>query len=98
MKKLLNWEMNLTNPWWQPVTLTQTIVLSYNDADVLTGCFEARGRDIAAVIAEPAPANMGVVPPAPGFNATIREVSAAHGALMIADEVLTGFRVGPAGF
>ena len=72
----------------------QTIVLPYNDADALTGCFEARGRDIAAVIAEPAPANMGVVPPAPGFNATIREVSAAHGALMIADEVLTGFRVG----
>ena len=76
----------------------QTIVLPYNDADALIGCFEARGRDIAAVIAEPAPANMGVVPPAPGFNATIREVSAAHGALMIADEVLTGFRVGPAGF
>lgn len=76
---------------------SQTIVLPYNDVDALRECFAARGEEIAAVITEPAPANMGIVPPAPGLNAAIREVSAAHGALMIADEVLSGFRVGPAG-
>ncbi|PHP53344.1 glutamate-1-semialdehyde 2,1-aminomutase [Actinomyces ruminis] len=76
----------------------QTLVLPYNDVSALEECFAARGQEIAAVITEPAPANMGVVPPAPGFNAAIRRVTAAHGALMIADEVLSGFRVGPAGF
>ncbi|SDM30677.1 aminotransferase class III-fold pyridoxal phosphate-dependent enzyme [Actinomyces ruminicola] len=76
----------------------QTLVLPYNDVESLEACFAARGQEIAAVITEPAPANMGVVPPAPGFNAAIRRVTAAHGALMIADEVLSGFRVGPAGF
>ncbi|SPT54312.1 Glutamate-1-semialdehyde 2,1-aminomutase [Actinomyces bovis] len=75
-----------------------TIVLPYNDVAALEECFAARGEQIAAVITEPAPANMGIVPPAPGFNAAIRRVTAAYGALMIADEVLTGFRVGPAGF
>ncbi|EJN85195.1 aminotransferase class III-fold pyridoxal phosphate-dependent enzyme, partial [Actinomyces naeslundii] len=54
--------------------------------------------EIAAVITEGAPANMGIVPPAPGFNAAIRRITAEHGALMILDEVLTGFRVGPAGW
>ncbi|MDU0349676.1 glutamate-1-semialdehyde 2,1-aminomutase [Actinomyces sp. MRS3W] len=76
----------------------QTLVLPYNDVAALEECFAARGEEIAAVITEPAPANMGVVPPAPGFNAAIRRVTAEHGALMIADEVLSGFRVGPAGF
>ena len=76
----------------------QTIVLPYNDVAALEECFAGRGGEIAAVITEPAPANMGIVPPEPGFNAAIRHVSAAHGALMIADEVLSGFRVGPAGF
>ena len=57
----------------------------------------AEGR-IAAVITEASPANMGVVPPDPGFNAGLREITRAHGALMIFDEVLTGFRVDPAGY
>ena len=81
----------------QPVA-AQTIVLPYNDVAALEECFAARGEEIAAVILEGAPANMGIVPPAPGFNESVRRVTAAHGALMIADEVLTGFRVGPAGF
>ncbi|OKL54544.1 glutamate-1-semialdehyde-2,1-aminomutase [Bowdeniella nasicola] len=76
----------------------QTLVLPYNDVDALEAVFAERGSDIAAVITEAAPANMGVVPPAPGFNAAIRELTAKHGALMILDEVLTGFRVGPAGW
>ena len=76
----------------------QTIVLPYNDVAALETCFAERGGEIAAVITEGAPANMGIVPPAPGFNAAIRRVTAEHGALMILDEVLTGFRVGPAGW
>ncbi len=76
----------------------QTIVLPYNDVAALETCFAERGPEIAAVITEGAPANMGIVPPAPGFNAAIRRVTAEHGALMILDEVLTGFRVGPAGW
>lgn len=75
----------------------QTLVLPYNDVAALEACFAQRGSEIAAVIVEPAPANMGIVPPRPGFNAAIRRVTAAAGALMIADEVLSGFRVGPAG-
>lgn len=75
-----------------------TIVLPYNDVEALRGCFEERGHDIAAVITESCPANMGIVPPAPGFNRAIREITREHGALMITDEVLTGFRVSAAGF
>ena len=76
----------------------QTIVLPYNDVTALETCFAERGAEIAAVITEGAPANMGIVPPAPGFNAAIHRITAEHGALMILDEVLTGFRVGPAGW
>ena len=76
----------------------QTIVVPYNDVAALEACFAERGPEIAAVITEGAPANMGIVPPAPGFNAAIRRITAEHGAVMILDEVLTGFRVGPAGW
>ena len=82
-----------------PATVAaQTIVLPYNDVAALEACFAERGAEIAAVITEGAPANMGIVPPAPGLNAAIRRITAEHGALMILDEVLTGFRVGPAGW
>lgn len=74
-----------------------TIVLPYGDEEALEECFTARGDDIAAVICEAAPANMGVVDPG-SFNAAIRRITLAHGALMILDEVLTGFRVGPGGW
>ncbi|MFT3875863.1 MAG: glutamate-1-semialdehyde 2,1-aminomutase [Propioniciclava sp.] len=75
-----------------------TIVLPYNDVAALEEVFAARGAEIACVITEAAPANMGVVTPLPGFNEAIRRITREHGALMIFDEVLTGFRVGPAGW
>ncbi|AXE37886.1 glutamate-1-semialdehyde 2,1-aminomutase [Acidipropionibacterium virtanenii] len=75
-----------------------TLVLPYNDEAALRAAFQARGDEIAGVIVEASAANMGVVPPRPGFNAAIRRITAEHGALMIVDEVLTGFRCGPSGF
>lgn len=79
-------------------TAAETIVLPYNDVAALEETFALQGERIAAVITEAVPANMGVVPPAPGFNEAIRRETAEHGALMIFDEVMTGFRVGPAGW
>lgn len=76
----------------------QTIVLPYNDADAVRAAFEAHPGQIAAVITEAAAANMGVVAPEPGFNAFLAEAAREHGALLIADEVLTGFRVHEAGW
>ncbi len=79
-------------------TAAQTIVVPYNDPDALEAAFAAHPDQIAAVITEPAPANMGVVPPRDGFNAFLREITRRHGALLIFDEVLTGFRVGYRGW
>ena len=79
-------------------TAAATIVLPYNDLDAVRRVFAQHGDRIAAVITEAAPANMGVVAPLPGFNAGLAEVCRANGALFILDEVLTGFRVGPAGW
>jgi glutamate-1-semialdehyde 2,1-aminomutase len=76
----------------------ETIVLPYNDLAAVEAAFAEHGPTIAAIITEAAPANMGVVPPGPGFNAALARIAHAHGALLIQDEVLTGFRVGPAGW
>ncbi|GAT71597.1 glutamate-1-semialdehyde aminotransferase [Microbacterium sp. HM58-2] len=76
----------------------QTLVIDYNDPEALDAVFAEHGERIAAVIVEASAANMGVVAPEPGFNRLIAETAHAHGALMILDEVLTGFRVHPAGF
>src|SRR3954447_15834101 len=75
-----------------------TIVLPYNDVAAVETAFEQHGDDIACVITEAAAANMGVVAPLTGFNATLRRLTAAHGALLVIDEVMTGFRVSPAGW
>ncbi|WP_308249805.1 glutamate-1-semialdehyde 2,1-aminomutase [Sphaerisporangium fuscum] len=75
-----------------------TIVLPYNSPEEVTEAFREYGDQIACVITEACPANMGVVPPLPGFNALLRELCTAHGALLIMDEVLTGFRVSAAGW
>ncbi|WP_329089034.1 MULTISPECIES: glutamate-1-semialdehyde 2,1-aminomutase [unclassified Streptosporangium] len=75
-----------------------TVVLPYNSVEAVTEAFQTFGADIACVITEACPANMGVVPPLEGFNATLRELCTAHGALLIVDEVLTGFRVSESGW
>ena len=77
---------------------SDTIVLPYNDADAVSAVFAARGDAIACVITEACPANMGVVPPAPGFNALLASLCRSSGAVLIMDEVLTGFRVSPSGW
>lgn len=76
----------------------QTIVLPYNDIAAVQAAFAARGQEIAAVITEAAPGNMGVVPPEPGFTAALRRITREHGALLISDEVMTGFRCSAAGW
>lgn len=79
-------------------TAAETIVLPYNDEDAVRVAFAAHPGEIAAVITEAAPCNMGVVTPAPGFNKFLSQVTKENGALFIFDEVLTGFRVSSAGY
>ena len=82
-----------------PAAITAcTIVLPYNDFEALEACFTERGQEIAGVIFEGAPANMGSVPPLAGWNERIRSLCTRYGAVMILDEVLTGFRVSSAGW
>jgi glutamate-1-semialdehyde 2,1-aminomutase len=76
----------------------ETIVLPYNDPAAVEAVFAQAGNEIAAIITEAVPGNMGVVPPAPGFNAVLAEIAHRHGALLILDEVLTGFRVARGGW
>jgi glutamate-1-semialdehyde 2,1-aminomutase len=75
-----------------------TLVLPYNDALAVRQAFVEHGSRIACVITEACPANMGVVPPTAGFNDLLAEVCREHGALLIMDEVLTGFRVTASGW
>ena len=74
-----------------------TLTAPFNDLEAVRRLFSARGGEIAAVIVEPVSGNMGVVPPAPGFLAGLRELCRTHGALLIFDEVITGFRVARGG-
>jgi glutamate-1-semialdehyde 2,1-aminomutase len=73
------------------------LVVPYNDLDAVTRTFDRAGADIAAVIVEPVAANMGVVPPEPGFLDRVRALCTRFGALLIFDEVITGFRLGSGG-
>jgi glutamate-1-semialdehyde 2,1-aminomutase len=75
-----------------------TLVLPYNDRGSVLAAFEAHPGRIAAIITEAAGANAGVLAPEDGFNRLLLETAHAHGALLIVDEVLTGFRVSPAGW
>jgi glutamate-1-semialdehyde 2,1-aminomutase len=74
-----------------------TLVAEFNDPDSVERLLDANPGAVAAVIVEPVAGNMGVVPPAPGFLARLRALADAHGALLVFDEVITGFRVGPGG-
>ncbi|MGA8005948.1 MAG: glutamate-1-semialdehyde 2,1-aminomutase [Burkholderiales bacterium] len=78
-------------------TAAQTLVLGYNDAAAVRELFAMRGAEIAGVIVEPVAGNMNLVLPAPGFLETLREVCVRHGAVLIFDEVMTGFRVATGG-
>ncbi|MFZ1909442.1 MAG: glutamate-1-semialdehyde 2,1-aminomutase [Burkholderiales bacterium] len=78
-------------------TAAQTVVLGYNDSAAARELFAARGPEIAGVIVEPVAGNMNLVLPAPGFLETLREECTRHGAVLIFDEVMTGFRVATGG-
>jgi glutamate-1-semialdehyde 2,1-aminomutase len=75
-----------------------TVVLPYNNVAAVEEVFARFGDEIACVITEAAAGNMGMVPPLPGFNAELRRITAAHGALLVVDEVMTGFRVSRSGW
>jgi glutamate-1-semialdehyde 2,1-aminomutase len=74
-----------------------TMTAAFNDPDEVGALFAQRGGEIACVIVEPVAANMGVVPPAPGFLQALRDLCDASGALLVFDEVITGFRIGYGG-
>lgn len=76
-----------------PELAKNTLNLPYNSTNQVKELFEAEGNGIACVIVEPVAGNMGVVPPQPGFLKLLREITTKHGALLIFDEVITGFRV-----
>jgi glutamate-1-semialdehyde 2,1-aminomutase len=82
-----------TSPGITERTARDTIVAPYNSLDAVRKIFGEAGDDIAAIIVEPWAGNMGLVPPLPGFLEGLREISASRGALLIFDEVITGFRV-----
>lgn len=82
-----------TSPGVPASTAAQTLTLPYNDAQAVADCFAAQGDQIACVIVEPVAGNMNCVPPAEGFLQTLREQCSQHGAVLIFDEVMTGFRV-----
>ncbi|MEW6446754.1 MAG: glutamate-1-semialdehyde 2,1-aminomutase [Bacillota bacterium] len=86
-----------TSPGVPASVAGDTITAPYNDLETVGRIFELEGKQIAAVILEPVAGNMGVVPPASGFLEGLRALCSEHGALLIFDEVITGFRVGYGG-
>ena len=85
------------SPGVPPGVAADTLTIPYNDIEAVKALFEKEGHSIAAVIVEPVAGNMGCVPPVPGFLETLRELTTAHGALLIFDEVMCGFRASSGG-
>ncbi len=85
------------SPGVPPGATADTLVADYNDLGSVTALFQSFGDEIAAVIVEPVAGNMGLVLPEPGFLEGLRDLTTSHGALLIFDEVLSGFRVHPSG-
>ena len=81
------------SPGVPPAYAEQTLIAPYNDSEAVRQLFERYPNEIACVILEPVAANMGVVPPAEGYLAALREITREHGALLVFDEVITGFRL-----
>ena len=86
-----------TSPGVPPELAAHTVTLSYNDAAQVRAAFAEIGPDVACVIVEPVAGNMNCIPPVPGFLEALREQCTQHGAVLIFDEVMTGFRVAKGG-
>ncbi|HVH67689.1 MAG TPA: glutamate-1-semialdehyde 2,1-aminomutase [Gemmatimonadales bacterium] len=85
------------SPGVPPALAELTVTVPFNDTDALERVFQRRGGELAATIVEPYVGNAGFITPEPGFHAALRALCDRHGVLLIFDEVMTGFRVGPGG-
>jgi glutamate-1-semialdehyde 2,1-aminomutase len=86
-----------TSPGVPASVAEHTVTVTYNELEGITQVFESIGSEIAAIIVEPVAGNMNCIPPVPGFLEGLRSLCDAHGSVLIFDEVMTGFRVGPGG-
>jgi glutamate-1-semialdehyde 2,1-aminomutase len=85
------------SPGVTPATVADTLIAPFNDLAAVEAVFATRGQEVAAVLVEPVAGNMGVVPPVPGFLEGLRRITRRAGALLVFDEVMTGWRVHPQG-